>query len=410
MKKSFLPKITTYMGFPVGEPDAEGQGPAEGQGRQRGIAIIIALFMIAMMMIMMADMQVNTVVESELAIANRDNVKAEYLAKSGANLANLLLSADLAIDLTMAEVQGGNAQISDGPGDIWSMLNYLPIGPDKLDAMKEQFELNAVNDSDVIDMLKLFEGDFSIVVEDESSRLNVNYCGINLSSKDCTNALKALLSCPAEREFLERRKQNPTEIVGHILDWVDNNTTASEESGNGNEADPYQNRTPKVEVKNSFFDSLDEMRMVEGWDGDLHAIFSPYLTVYPMPIEEFVLNKARMKINFNSAPRELLNCLFPKATTECSEKSALYSASREDLEPAKDNQSIQQTLRDQFCAGDDENTKLFTYRSDVYRVKVSGIVGGQEKKLEYVLSRQLPDGDAKSQDKGASKYLYWKML
>jgi hypothetical protein len=80
------------------------------------------------------------------------------------------------------------------------------------------------------------------------------------------------------------------------------------------------------------------------------------------------------------------------------------------MDPVKDSQSIQQTLRESFCATDDENAKLFTYRSDVYRVTVSGIVGDQEKKLEYVLSRQLPDGDEKTQDKSTTKYLYWKML
>ena len=144
----------------------------------------------------------------------------------------------------------------------------------------------------------------------------------------------------------------------------------------------------------------------------MQKIFSPFLTVYPMPLEAQRDNKALASflINFNTAPRELLNCIFPKSTTECNDKSALYMASRADQELAKDGSGIQNALREQFCA-DDENTKLFTYRSDVYRVTVTGESGLQTKTLEYVVARQKPDDqDVKNQYKSSMKYLYWKML
>ena len=403
-----FPKVDTYFGFPVGDPENKREP-------QKGIAIIITLFMITLMVLFMADMQVNAVVESELAVANRDNLKAEYIAKSGANLANFLLSIDLAIDLTMAEVQGANASVTDGPGDMWGQLNGFPIGGDTaelLGSLQEGFDLSKVNDSKVLDTFKLFEGHFVINVVDESSRINVNYCGIRSSSDSCKAALKALISCPAEREYLERKKMNPSEIVGNVVDWVDGNTEADADSGHGSENDPYNSREPKVNPKNSFFDSLDEMQVVAGWDNDMQKIFSPFLTVYPMPLEAMRDNKASstFQINFNSAPRELLNCLFPKATTECAEKSALYTQYRADQAVAKDNTSIQNTLREQFCA-DSDIAKIFTYRSDVYRVTVTGESGVQMKTLEYVISRQKPDDqDAKNQYKSSMKYLYWKML
>lgn len=407
-KIKLFPKVNTYMGFPTGEPDKKGES-------QKGIAIIISLFMITLMMLFMADMQVNAIVESELAVANRDNLKAEYIAKSGANLANFLLSIDLAIDLTMAEVQGAAASVTDGPGDMWGQLNGFPIGGDTaelLGSLQEGFDLSKVSDSKVIDQFKLFEGHFVINVTDESSRLNINYCGIRATTTACKAALRALVSCPAEREYLERKKVLPGEVVGNIVDWVDSNTEADPDSGHGSENDPYNSRDPKVNPKNSFFESLDELSVVGGWDPDMHKIFSPFLTVYPMPLEAMVNNTAtgNFLVNFNTAPRELLNCLFPKATTECAEKSALYTAYRADQELAKDPTGIQNTLREQFCA-DDENTKIFTYRSDLYRVTVTGESGSQVKTLEYVVARQKPDDtDTKNQYKSSMKYLYWKML
>ena len=410
MNIKFLPKVNTYAGFPVGDP-----GDKNSPGPQRGMAIIITLFMITLMTLFMADMQVNAVVESELAIANRDNLKAEYIAKSGANLANFLLSIDLAIDLTMAEVQGGAAAVTDGPGDMWGQLNGFPIGGDTAELigqLQEGFDLSKVNDSKVLDTFKLFEGNFVINVVDESARLNVNYCAIRSTEPKCKAALKLLMSCPAELEYLERKKIKPNEVVGAIGDWVDNNSEPDPDSGYGSEQDPYNRREPKVTVKNSFFESLDELNLIEGWDSDMHKIFSPYLTVYPMPLEASRDNNARsgFLVNFNSASRELLTCLFPKAATECNEKSAMYMQYRADQPVASDATSIDSTLRENFCAEDDM-TKIFTFRSDTYRVVVTGQSGGQEKTLEYVLSRQKPDDhDQKNQYKSAIKYLYWKML
>ena len=408
MKIKFFPKVNTYLGFPVGEP----QDKAEPQ---KGIAIILAMFMITLMTLFMADMQVNAIVESELAVANRDNLKAEYIAKSGANLANFLLSVDLAIDLTMAEVQGAAASVTDGPGDMWGQLNGFPIGGDTaelLGQLQEGFDLSKVGDSKVIDQFKLFEGHFIINVSDESSKLNINYCGIRSTEPPCKRVLKALVNCPAEHEYMERKKINQTEIVANLVDWVDGGSEADPESGHGSEEDAYKDRDNKFKVKNSFFDSLDELNVVAGWDRDLYKIYSPYLTVYPMPLEAARDNKAGASflMNFNTTSRELLNCMFPKAITECSEKSAIYTANRADLEVAHDTAGIQNTLREQFCA-DDENLKLFTYRSDVYRVVVTGESGLQTKTLEYVISRQKPDDqDAKNQYKSSMKVLYWKML
>lgn len=406
MKK--LPK--TIFGFPVGDPEP-GQPPE--QASRRGIAMIISLFMIAIMALFMADMQVNALVQSEMAIANRDNLKAEYIAKSGANLATFLLSVDLAVDLTMAELGGPNAQVSDGPGDIWAQLNGLPIGGETLEMlgqMQETFELSKVADSRVIDQLKQFEGSFTVNISDESSRININFCGDRNRNqrKVCQTFLKALMSCPAEKSYLDERKVNPDELIANLEDWIDDNQNPSESGGRGSESDPYADRVPKVVPKNAPLDTIDELRAVAGWDVDLEEIFSPYMTVYPIPYKE--LQKSQFAINFNTASRELLNCLFPKAVTDCAEKSALYIDKRAEGEAATSTQGVQQMLQQTFCA-EGEASKSFTYRSDTYRVTVEATSGNQKKRMEFVVARRLPDDqDTKNQYKSAYKYLYWKML
>ena len=105
-----------------------------------------------------------------------------------------------------------------------------------------------------------------------------------------------------------------------------------------------------------------------------------------------------------------MTCLFPKASSDCAEKSAIYSANRQEQASNTSLQGVRDTLRDQFCA-EPEGTKSFTYRSDVYRVRINAEVADQSKKLEFVLQRRLPDElDSKIKYITPYKYLYWKML
>jgi type II secretory pathway component PulK len=390
--KFSMPKPNTYLGFPVGEPrSGERKSP-----RERGIAMIVVMFMITLMALFSADMIVSSAVDAQLASANRDNLKAEYVAKSGVNLATFLLMADLAIDLGTYELQ--QTMPTDGPSDFWGMLNGL----------QEAFDLSSIADTSVMDALKLFDGQFVMNITDESSKLNVNYLSGNAGTI-YTTMLKAMMSCPAEKEFLEKKKMNVPELVAYIRDWADLDDRPSEDSAKSSEDDAYADREPKMKAKNAPFDTLDELRVIPGWDVEMHTIFSPFLTVYPIPVA--TTGAARTPMNFNTASREFLGCLFPKSTTECAEKAVDYVTKLEENGPATSMEQVQDKLKNAFCAENDEMAKKFTFRSDLYRVKVQAEVYGQNKTIELVLQRKLPDADDnKIQYKAAYRYLYWKML
>jgi type II secretory pathway component PulK len=399
----------TFLGFPVGESPSKGPKSP----RDRGIAMIVVMFMITLMALFSADMIVNSAVDAQLASGNRDNLKAEYVAKSGANLATFLLMADLAVDLGQVELgaaTGGAGNATDGPGDFSFMLNGIPIGADSLEMagqMQEAFDLSKIADSEVLDALKLFDGHFTLNIADESSKLNINQLSGNPGLVQ-TAMLRALMSCPAEKEFLDKKKINAPEIVAYIRDWADQDERPSEDSGKSSEDDVYADRVPKMKAKNAPYDTLDELRVIPGWDVDMHTIFSPYLTIYPLP-QQGKVNP--VLINFNTASREFLGCLFPKSTTDCADKSALYKAKIDENGPAGSTEQVQDLLKTTFCSENDDIAKKFTFRSDLYRVKVQAEVFGQVKNLELVLQRKLPgDDDNRIQYKAAYRYLYWKML
>lgn len=408
-------KIATIWGFPVGWQGDESTptvANARGPMGRRGVALLLAIMIIATMMIFTADMIVTSSVNLKLSTKHRDNAKAEYLAKSGLNLSLFLIAADYGIDLFQYQAQ--NTPPTDGPGDIWGMLNGMPIGGETMEMMgqmSEEFELSKVNDSAVLDQLKLFDGSFAIIVEDESRKINVNYC-MEGQSFECLAMLEALMSCPAEKEFLARKKITPREIAANIKDWVDPNTTGVEGwSASANEEAPYDKRDPKVVPKNAPFDSLDELKLVAGWDEEMHKVFSPFLTIYPIPPQGI---QAKPKINLNTASREMLSCLLPESAGTCAEIAAKFTSpvEKEDMPPDVANPAdVQRRLAEVFCESDQSKSKWFSYRTDVFKVQATGDVDGNAVTIEAVIKRGMPDAqDKKDGFTGSYKLLSWKML
>lgn len=400
-------------GFPVDEDDPAQPG-ASDTGKKRGIALLIAIMTIAMMMIFVADLIINSTVNLQLSVSSRDRIKAEYLAKSGFNMALFLIMADWGLDLaTFQGLTGQKAMPTDGEGDPWSMLNGLPIGGgtvEMLSKVQESFDLSKVADSSVLDQMQLFDGQFTVDVSDESAKINVNSC-LQGRCDQTLELLTALFTCPAEKEFLARKKVIPKVLAGNIKDWSDSNTTAESVTDRSSESDPYQNRIPKVSPKNAPYDSIDELKLVDGWDDELHKIFSPFLTIYPIQKNK----DDKFPINLNTAPRELISCLMPESQKEgCAQKAALATnpAKEEDkLKSVTNREEIGKRLSEYFCETDKKKAEYFTTRTDLFRVNVTGSVGEQERKLSIVVLREMPTAEDKRNNFTATyKVLDWKLL
>lgn len=408
MRKPFNKKIKFYFGFPVEEEGESGQ--KEGK-RQSGVAMLIALLVTAMVMLFLTELKLSSAVALRLSLGNHLNTKGEYVAKSGANLAAFLISSDLAIELTIFETAPGT-QLPP----IWDQINGFPIGAETqemISTFQEGFNLSSISDSGALDQLKDLEGSFVLNIEDETAKINLNYCAVGRGTK-CLEMLEALFSCPAEREFLERKKVIAKDIVMMVRDYIDNDDRPI--SGTGYtpnysaEEDPYLDldQSDLKGPKNARFDSIDEMRLIPGWDEELHKIFSPYFTVYPNPPSS--AKESELLVNFNNVSRELLGCLLPKSTRDC-DNSAISYNNRIDTGPITGFGNIQSTISQNYCTPDTNKAKLFTYRTDVFRVNVQATVEEQTRDLSVVMKRGIPDEiDQRDQFTGAYKYLYWKML
>ncbi|MDE3269347.1 MAG: type II secretion system protein GspK [Pseudomonadota bacterium] len=398
-----MPK--TYLGFPV-EQQPTPHTTVKNK-RRAGVAIIIAVMIISLMMVFTADMIVNSQVNLELVSATNDNITAEYLAKSGFNLALLLLSIDYGIDLTRQHHM--KQKPTDSFADIWAAVNHIPIGEATAKTLQDLFALNPLTDAAAIEMLGRFDGEFTLNISDEATKINVNYCAageITPACKQVQAKLLALFNCPLEKSYLDSKNIRPLEIVTRFQDWIDRNDRADPNSGFSGESDPYLSMSPPYKAKNSQFDSIDELKLIDGWDDDLHAVFSPYLTTYPFK-KTGNDPKDRSRININTAPRELLACLVPEAREKCGDTFDIaITRAHKDKSPVGND--ARSALKDTLCLPENDKGKLdwFTESSPVYRIEVKGTAGFQTKSLQAVIVRGL---DTARKTAAAYRLLYWRM-
>jgi type II secretory pathway component PulK len=414
MKLSSKPKVK--FGFPVSSHESDSDSPKESQ---KGIAIIIALMIITFMVGFMTDLVLSSRVSNQMSINIEEKGKAEYLAKSGVNFAKFIILIDWGLDLFMKNT--AKQEVSDGRGDFWSMLNGLPIGSGEakmMAQMQESFELSEVMDSKVMNQLDLFAGQFVIDVQDEDSKININYLvKENMSKGSVYPMLTALFSCPAEKEFLDKKDLTPEQLAARIADYIDADKRVKAGADYTDESNPYSDRDPKHQPKNLPLDSLEELKLIDGWDDELHAIFSPYLTVYPIIKEYYGSLKAAdlqkmSTINVNTGSRAFLGCLFAEMDLDCQENFALkFKKLNEDKENLSDGKNIKEALRDLACyeKGDDlDKSSWFKANSSTFSIKVQGFVGDQESEVNSIVYRIDPSVMKKNKLEQASDLLYWK--
>jgi len=410
-------------GFPVAPQHTS------GERKSRGVALLMAVMLIALMMLFAADSIVTSQVDLQLAVTHRDRIRAEFAAKSGFNLATFLLSADLAKDLTIGSTPGlQKLGLGDTNIRLWDLLNQLPpIGgadSEMIQILAQSFGLNSVLDSSVLDQLKAIEGSFEIKVSDEQQKIDVNYCSSG-AREPCAAVramLTALFSCPAEKAFLAKKRLTPMELSARIQDWVDPDSRTESESGFSDESDPYQKRKKPFKSKNGPLDSIEELKMIEGWDEEVHTVFAPYLTAYPI----WKKREDRARINLNSAPRELLQCLFQDAGPDRFRKLAQMLRLRETdfKDIAGKDKPMDQVIADLFGynkndagsanqADPTNKSSWFGKMSQTYRISIKATSGDTVRTLDAVVERVVPDGTAAGANlssRAAYRILYWRFL
>ncbi|HEX2730811.1 MAG TPA: type II secretion system protein GspK [Polyangiaceae bacterium] len=283
--------------------------------RRRGVALVLVLGSLAILAVMLTEFQDETSADLGHALSERDGIKAEYAAKSGLNLARLLIASEPTIRKAVAPLF---MMMRRGPPQIpvWEFADQV---------------LGAFNDAEGASQFKSLTGialtqgqnlglegaGFEIVVVDEDSKLNLNSAakGDAFSQQRMAVQILGLLAGPQNNPLFDQKDSRGNfntrqDVCSALVDWSDPDVDQfpCDISGQfvqpGAEDNFYQLLEPPYERKNGAFDSLDELHMVRGINDDFWAAF-----IEPDPLDP----KKRVatvwgqgKVNVNTANAQTL--------------------------------------------------------------------------------------------------------
>lgn len=290
-------------------------GPARRRrASKRGVALLMVLGTLAVLTVMLTEFQDATSAELGSSLAARDQVKAEYAARSAVNLTRLLIAAEPTIRASGLGLLVGNAQIP-----VWEYTDVVlgafndALGGETFEAVSGMMLSEGRN-------LGMDNAGFELKVVDEDSKLNLNMAARAdaFSQKRQAEQLLGLIGGLQYSDYFdnaEDEKGNYLDrqtVCGAIIDWIDPDTdmNACDPSNENATSAPaedsyYQLLDRPFMRKNAAFDSLQELHMVKGVTDKFWRMF-----IAPDPDDP----KARIatvwgsgKVNVNSAnPKTLL--------------------------------------------------------------------------------------------------------
>jgi len=228
---------------------------------ERGVALVLALAVIALLVSLVVDFSYTMMVDLTLAANLRDGQKAFYVARSGVELAKHLLQED--------------DPAFDALDEDWALL---PEHPGFL----------AADD----------EGRFKVTIEDEAAKIPLN----KLITGDKDKKVDLVVRAQLERLF-ELLELEP-ELIDPIIDWLDPDNNPQPF---GAEDAYYQSLPSPYPCKNGPLDAIEELLLVKGMTKEIL-----YGTDEKQGLIHFLTLYSDGKVNINTASVEVLASLSDK--------------------------------------------------------------------------------------------------
>jgi general secretion pathway protein K len=260
--------------------------------REEGIALILVMTVLALMSVLIVDMQTNTSTAFQVATTERDRLKAEYIAKSGLNLTRLLIAREPAIRAQLGALYQLATKRAPPQLNVWAFANDILAPFNDLEGAKQE-GANVGIDFSQMEGLKDLGGRFEVVSFPENGKINVNnalFLTGNEAKASMAMQMFALtggLQSPAspydpmfEQRDADDKFSSRIDIIAAMIDWWDldqtrsvyDPSTAAVREGGG-EDDIYSQFKHPYKVKNAPFDSLEELRLIRGVGDDFWSTF-----------------------------------------------------------------------------------------------------------------------------------------
>lgn len=432
--------------------------------QKRGAALLIALVSIAIVTALTVDLAYQTRVTLQSAANARDELRAEWQARSGIGFSRLVLHFQQQLDQQAGAAgqaaaaltgglgalaggaQAGGAQAGAAAGATGAaaalgggslsirLWNLVPVDStiaglllgDVGSAPEGGGDGDAPAPRD-----PAADGSFQAKIEDEDGKINVRQLnGLGALPAAQAARLTELIKDPRYDFLFDEEDANGIrvtrlDLLGYLRDWADEDTVTSVYTGNplqpfepgfADENGIYQRLDDRYETKNAWFDSMSELYLVAGVSDLFMEAFGNSLTVYP---------DVNAPININAADRVglLVNALVMSDPPGIPQPPMLDPMFDERLDAAlmfarplpfmsmtpRAFATALQTLGIRVQpiyvqATNTDSRAAFGDRSTTFRIRATGKTGSVTKNLDAVVTFDRRAG-ALAQDLG--RVVYW---
>jgi general secretion pathway protein K len=352
--------------------------PIRYLANNRGMALVITLFVVALVTVLVLEYHFDASVEIDLAANFASDVQAYHLALSGVNFARALLLRD-------------DPQ-ADGPEDLWYRLGLIPacFPPQQLLTLAGEAgsgPLPTEGTEEIVDTPSSDEGCVRLRIVDEQSKLPINALMPTGGNQEPNPTWLRIF----EQFFASF--QIDQDILDALVDWIDQNDEPHGVSGAENayyEALEHPYTAPDGPMR-----ALGDLRLVRGFDYETLAKFFPgvpperiadvdlgsngYLVAYP-PGQE-------AKVNLNTANGEVLQALFDGLQGGSGNTADLVEeiiAKRQETQFGELSE-VSELITD--GAVKTQLNQVAGVKSTYFRVESTGVVGIIQKKAVAVVKR-----------------------
>jgi general secretion pathway protein K len=307
--------------------------------RQEGVALIIAITTVAILGVMLADMHETTGTAFAVSSSQRDALQAEYMAKSALNLTRLLIGKEPEVRRFVDPLYRAATGRPAPQLPVWNFIDDLIAPFCTPEDQRGTLVQLGVDFGDTTGFEDL-PGECHVVAVSENGKINVND-PLFLDGERARNSVATQLfaltggylpESPYDALFT-REDENGTlttriDVVSAVVDWWDRDIQRTDfdpgggqtrTGGTGTEDDSiYQLQDDGYRNKNAPLDSIQELRLIRGFDDDFWATF-----VEPIPNDpqsRILTIYASGLVNINEAsPQVLLGrvCAHAPESTLC---------------------------------------------------------------------------------------------
>ncbi|MCO5113883.1 MAG: type II secretion system protein GspK [Bdellovibrionaceae bacterium] len=275
---------------------------SQNKENQKGVAIMMAVFFVALMSFVLFEISKETLYVSIVSSQDVHELKAYYAAKAGLDVSLLRVKAYQQVRNQMDQLGDAAAGYAQKVDILWQFpFVWPPVLPDEA-GMVAQSQLN-----DALAETFLKKVQYAPMIEDMGAKININ--NLASPSEALAQATKTQLlevfrrKINEDEEFSSQYVINEIEeMIDHLTDWMD---AGNESLRGGDESSYYSSLGEKNLPPNLFFKTKEEMMLVQGMKEDIYQVLEANVTIMGNP-----------GVNINQAEEEVLLSLDPNMTPE----------------------------------------------------------------------------------------------